>query len=621
MRRAFALILTLTLALTAFSASAEVTEDIAGDGFVIMRNHEVSDSDKLKLAIDYPTFEGDDTELVDYLTQQITTPILALRRMEPMAAEAAYANGDTDTVRSGYFASLDFDGLLSVEATVSNTAAGSSITDTSFFWRIIDLNTQSSVTVNDLFTEDPATVEQTIRKTVYLQAADSSVLLDTITDADAVPMPDSYLIKTDFLRTMFAVGKLGAQAVVVDLPWDALALSPSALLGGSADAADNTGSTGTIDSTGTDSTGNAGSIGTAAQADGDTSAMAAADGAVNNTASTATPEAVAAQPTAAPQSVGSQSEATLNPNFSLAPVQTPTPMPLNGNDTLIADVLVHGLWKQLGSDGETYYQFTQDGKLLTITVSDYTLEDGTLVSGSIDGRVDIGSDSAFTLYAEDGTLKGYVLNRMGEAVAPEEFVTPSPTPVPTPTAAPTATPTVAPTPTLAPTVAPTPTIEPYMEALSKAPMLASLSDAQFARRSSLQVYSAPDEDAYRARNAQVTTDETVEIYGVTENRDWVLVSYEIGNGGRGRVGYIKTSTLADAENVAKLNFIAMEMTLTKKCKGTDDPLNAKGEIRSFKAGDTVTLLAFMDSEWAYIETTHEDKPCRLFIPQTALMED
>lgn len=159
-----------------------------------------------------------------------------------------------------------------------------------------------------------------------------------------------------------------------------------------------------------------------------------------------------------------------------------------------------------------------------------------------------------------------------------------------------------------------------MEALTKAPMLAALSDAQFARRQSLQVFSAPTKDAYRPSGAQVTTDEAVEIYGVTGD-GWVLVSYTIGNGGRGRIGYIETTTLAEADSVARLNFTDMEMTLTKACRGTDDPIYAKGEIRSFKAGDTVTLLAFMDSEWAYVETENGGKPCRLFIPQTALRED
>ncbi|MEG0742359.1 MAG: hypothetical protein RR521_09005, partial [Clostridia bacterium] len=295
------------------------------------------------------------------------------------------------------------------------------------------------------------------------------------------------------------------------------------------------------------------------------------------------------------------------------PVITPTPMPVAGNDAIIVDVLTHGLWKPLGTDGETYYQFTADGKLLTVNVSSYTMNEGVLASDAMSGTVDIGSDSAFTLRTDSGAPMGYVLNRAGEAVAPEEFVTPSPTPVPTPTPSPT------PVPTLAPTPAPTPTLSPYEQALLQAPSLATLSDASFEKAKTFKVYSAPDEKSFRDSKAQVTTDETVKIYGVVDH--WVLVSYSIGNGSRGRLGYIEDSTLLNPDSVAKLALVSLPMTLTKNAEATDDPLNGKGTITKLKKGDSVTLLAFMGSEWAYVETTYESKLCRLFIPQAALMEE
>ena len=37
--------------------------------------------------------------------------------------------------------------------------------------------------------------------------------------------------------------------------------------------------------------------------------------------------------------------------------------------------------------------------------------------------------------------------------------------------------------------------------------------------------------------------------------------------------------------------------------------------------DDQGLLAFLNSEWAYVETTIENQPCRAFIPRTALMEE
>ncbi|MDD3337009.1 MAG: hypothetical protein PHI98_16125 [Eubacteriales bacterium] len=609
MKRIFALVLALLLSIPLYGVLAEKTEteEMSYDGVAVIRNHEVTETETLKLAVDYPSFVVDSQTLQDFLNQEISEPILALRHMEPMAAAEAYTQGQTDVIRGGYYASMEIEGLLSVEATVSNRAAGSEIVDTSFFWRIVDLNEARSVTIDELFTQDTAEVELAIRNAVYAQASEKGALLDSVTQAGQAPMPDSYYITKEYLRAIYAAGTLYSDAVVVDLPWDSLPLTLSGLMNGDGETeqSDDLGDAETVESNhlNTVQPENTVDAGTATPLE-------------STIPVTATPTVVPV--TNAP--VAAQDTVVAGAAFSLPPVQTATPMPLNGNDSIIGDVLTHGLWKRLGTDGGTYYQFTADGKILTVTVSDYTLEGGVLTSDALSGTVDVGSDSAFTLYDANGQPVGYVLNRMGDAVAPEELVTPTPSPVPTDTPIPTATPTLAPTATPAPTPAPTPTLSPYMEALSKAPMLAPLSDAQFARRSTLQVYSAPTKDAFRQRNAQVTTDETVSIYGIADE-NWVLVSYEIGSGSKGRIGYIETSTLDAPETVANLHLISMEMTLTKDCNGTDDPILSKDTLRSFKAGEQVVLLAFMDSEWAYIETTNEGKPCRLFIPQTALMEE
>ncbi|MEG2252861.1 MAG: hypothetical protein RSC98_07450, partial [Clostridia bacterium] len=399
------------------------------------------------------------------------------------------------------------------------------------------------------------------------------------------PAPNSYFLSKDVFRTIFAANTLSASAIVVDIPWAELMLTPSAML----TPADENAASAELEAQAP-----------AATQQGDSPSQPP----VQDALETAT-DAAETLPTDAP--------ATLEPNFSLPPVITPTPMPVAGNDAIIVDVLTHGLWKPLGTDGETYYQFTADGKLLTVNVSSYTMNEGVLASDAMSGTVDIGSDSAFTLRTDSGAPMGYVLNRAGEAVAPEEFVTPSPTPVPTPTPSPT------PVPTLAPTPAPTPTLSPYEQALLQAPSLATLSDASFEKAKTFKVYSAPDEKSFRDSKAQVTTDETVKIYGVVDH--WVLVSYSIGNGSRGRLGYIEDSTLLNPDSVAKLALVSLPMTLTKNAEATDDPLNGKGTITKLKKGDSVTLLAFMGSEWAYVETTYESKLCRLFIPQAALMEE
>ena len=346
-----------------------------------------------------------------------------------------------------------------------------------------------------------------------------------------------------------------------------------------------------------------------------------------------TPVSVSGQPVAEAAPVAEITPApaaTINPNYTLAPVITPTPMPLTADDETILMVLERGLWKQLGSDGSTYYQFTADGKLLTVQVSSYSLEGGQLISDAFTGEVTLGGDSAFTLRDEAGNPTGYVLNRDGEAVAPAEFVTPSPTPVPTPTPEPTLTPTPTPEPTPTPTPeptptptpepTPTPTLSPYVQALMEAPNLQALNDAAFREIKTMKVYSAPSEAAYRNENAQVDTNDKVDIYGTTHD-GWVLVYYPIGNGSRGRMGYIQNTTLADAEGVQQLPFTAISMPLTKNAKGTEDPLIGQAVSMELKKGTEVTLLAFMGEEWAYVETTREGMQYRFFIPQNALMTE
>ena len=156
-------------------------------------------------------------------------------------------------------------------------------------------------------------------------------------------------------------------------------------------------------------------------------------------------------------------------------------------------------------------------------------------------------------------------------------------------------------------------------ALKNAPDLVPLTNASFEKARTLKVYSAPSESSWSARNAQVTTDETVAIYGV--EGDWVLVSYAIGNGSRGRIGYINDSQLEDPETVAELGLCSVPIMLAKDTEATDDPLRGRAPLTNLDAGEQVTLMAFMGSDWAYVEIELEKKNCRLFIPQAALMQD
>ena len=147
-------------------------------------------------------------------------------------------------------------------------------------------------------------------------------------------------------------------------------------------------------------------------------------------------------------------------------------------------------------------------------------------------------------------------------------------------------------------------------------MLEPIADAAFEKARTLKVYGAPSEDSWNAECAQVTTDESVAIYGM--DGTWVLVSYAIGNGSRGRIGYIDDMTLGESAAIPQIDFSHITIALNRSAHATDDPLRSRSTLTTLKAGKEVTLLAFMGDEWAYVETELDEKPCRLFIPRNAL---
>ena len=598
MKRFLAWLLAAMTALSVLPALAEGEVDVTGSGVTVLRNHLEGQTDGLSLAVDYPAFVCDDAGLQAFLEENVTRPFQAL---------CGAQSDQTSSIRGGYCASLDFASLLSVEANVRYKEGDQ--TRYVFFYRVVDLAAQRLLEPEDLFTESREQIESALRQAAYEQALAQGMTVLPASAAET-PLPNSYYLSARAFRVIYDGNTLCDAPTVVDIPWEDLGLTPSQVF---EDGDDDDG----MDVTDA-----------ADEPADDTAIIGGADGPTAIYLATAEPaataESAAYEPAPTPlPTVTPGPQNTLDPNFSLPPVSTPTPMPLAGSDAIMADVLTHGLWKQLGTDGTVYYQFTADGKLLTVRVEDYTLTDGYLESDTLTGTLDIGSDSAFTLRDGSGGLSGYVLNRQGEAVAPEEFVTPTPTPVPTPTPAPTPTPSPSPTPTAAPTPtptpAPTPTLSPYERAQQEAPTLAQLGDASFARARTLDVYSAPSEQAWRSKKAQVTTNDNVAIYGRVG--EWVLVSYTIGNGSRGRMGYIDDMTLDNPEGVAQLAFSNIPITLTSDAKATDDPLYGQETIRTIPAGEQVVLLAFLGNDWAYVQTTMEDKECRLFIPQQALMQE
>ena len=673
MKRAIALLAALCLLGTSFALAedAGATEKTVaqGNGLTVLSEKTTGQTDTLKFTVERPKFVSEDAELVAYLETTITEPLMALQKASPMLADASLYTADTlDYIRLSFTASLDFPGVLSLEATVVNRSADKTTNELLFFYRFIDLNQRKELTVYDLFSDPRETVDTAIRAGVF--AVESAGGKALVTDVSQVPAPNSYAITGKSFMCLFAAGTVETDAVAVKVPWDQLALTPSPLLTGAEESEPVANAQPEAQETAIPQNDSAAMpADTTVSGDALLALLTAADWQTQGSTLRFEQDGTIADPTgASPIFTGyslldgklyldstdrpeqgvtvsgnaQQLTFTFDPETSdyttliltatmqsepavdVAPVTnapatevpTPTPMPLTGDDADIAAFLAQGLWKRIGTDGNTYYQFTPDGKLLTIEVTPYTVENGALSSEVFSGEV-VAGGTAFTVKTADGEQIGYVLNRSATAIPVEEFVTATPTPPPTPT--PTLGPTPTPSPTPTPTPVPTPTLSPYEQAAQTAPTLAALGDAAFAKRQSFDVYSAPDKQSYRDPNAKVTTDDQVSIYGVAG--DWVLVSYKIGNGSRGRVGYIANDTLADPDNVAQLAFANIPLKLTKKVKATDDPLNGKGKLFDLNKDASVTLLAFMGSDWAYVETTYKNKTCRVFISRSALMEE
>lgn len=698
MKRLMAILMALCLLLVigAVAAETEKAEEFKVNGIVIMRNRDVLEDEKQKQAIGYPTFEGENAELAVYLTDTITTPFLALRKLGQMADDSAYAEGKKDLIWSAYTASVDFEGVLSVEMAMNNMAAGETIKETTPVYHIIDLTAMKELTVYDLFDDAGSDVDAAIKQAVFDLGNEEGKISAHVKSVEEVPLPNSYFLMSAVFRCIYAAGTIAQEATVVDIPWERLPVLRSAVLtrgqtdlgAGDADAQQNDtqalqedgapitdlealmesltasswqyegATTGYlrfeddglivnplggelefveyyIDEEGAlvmDSLAQPGQR-AAVQKQGESLLLTFQQGTSpyttlllapipkvggGDTPQSSIPSEEADEETGQDWQSAQDTvpQETLPPaqgsDFQLAPVTTPTPMPVSGEDSNIVDLLTRGLWKQMGEDGNTYYQFTADGKLLIVNVENYTVQEGVLTSDTLSGEILTGGDTAFTL-KEGGGQTGFVLNRAALPISQEEFVTASPTPAPTPTPEPTATPTAE------PTAVPTPTMSPYEIAKQQAPSLAALGDAVFEKAKTLPVHLTASEDGYRESKWQVTTDENVGIYGVENG--WVLVSYPIGNGSKGRMGYIETTTLENADQVAQLSLSSIDITLTKDAAATDDPLYGKAKLTTIKKGTTVKLLAFMGSEWAYVETTYKDKPCRLFIPQASLMAE
>ena len=155
MKRLTALLVALML--LAATASAELTtmREEAVNGLTVLRNHLQEQTDAQQLAVDYPTFECSDAALTAFLKENVTDPICAL------SAREAPAEGQ-DVIRGGYNASLDFDGLLSVEASVRILPAKAEKEEIALFSAIVDLNGRKLISLANLFVEPDVVVEEVV---------------------------------------------------------------------------------------------------------------------------------------------------------------------------------------------------------------------------------------------------------------------------------------------------------------------------------------------------------------------------------------------------------------------------------------------------------------------------
>lgn len=132
----------------------------------------------------------------------------------------------------------------------------------------------------------------------------------------------------------------------------------------------------------------------------------------------------------------------------------------------------------------------------------------------------------------------------------------------------------------------------------------------------LAVYSAPSETAWRGANGKAVVSTNSAVYAAGWDSGWLLVMYEINNGGM-RVGYVNGSDLrGSAPDLGILRFSYQDAVISQRCTLTDDPVRTSAAITTLMPGDEVSYLMSYSNEqaWAYVETVVDGQPARGFIP-------
>lgn len=117
------------------------------------------------------------------------------------------------------------------------------------------------------------------------------------------------------------------------------------------------------------------------------------------------------------------------------------------------------------------------------------------------------------------------------------------------------------------------------------------------------VYTGPGEDYVRSGNGKglVSTNGWIEVYGQKDG--YILIQYSIDSS-HYRFGWIDRNALPEGASVPAMDFAGISADtlseITQDTFLTDDPLFSQNKLCSLKAGQTVSWLAVLNNDWAYV---------------------
>lgn len=117
------------------------------------------------------------------------------------------------------------------------------------------------------------------------------------------------------------------------------------------------------------------------------------------------------------------------------------------------------------------------------------------------------------------------------------------------------------------------------------------------------VYTGPGEDYVRSGNGKglVSTNGWIEVYGQKDG--YILIQYSIDSS-HYRFGWIDRNAMPKGTSVPAMDFAGISADtlseITQDTFLTDDPLFSQNKLCGLKAGQTVSWLAVLNNDWAYV---------------------